>query len=103
MACVVILMENCISYPELVILSDGEIAFNVVDIPLRTLASLKKSTDNTRLLGLRKKLAQVLNVPGIRTSLPSASVILYDPGLVTLVTMNGPSHLEYNLYSPVSS
>ena len=65
-ACVVILMENCISYPELVKLLDGEIAFNVVDIPLRTLASLKKSTDNTKLLGSRKKLAQVLDVPGIR-------------------------------------
>ena len=65
-ACVVILMENCISYPELVMLSDRKIAFNVVDIPLRTLASLKKSTDNTRLLGSRKKLAQVLDVPGIR-------------------------------------
>ena len=64
-ACVVILMENCISYPELVMLSDGEIAFNVVDIPLRTLASLKKSTDNTRLLGSREKLAQVLDVSGI--------------------------------------
>ena len=59
-------MENCISYPELVMLLDGEIAFNVVDIPLRTLASLKKSTDNTRLLGSRKKLAQVLDVPGIQ-------------------------------------
>ena len=65
-ACVVILMENCISYPELVMLSDKEISFNVVDIPLRTLASLKKSTDNTRLLGSRKKLVQVLDVPGIR-------------------------------------
>ena len=65
-ACVIILMENYISYPELVMLSDGEIAFNVVDIPLRTLASLKKSTDNTRLLGSRKKLAQVLDVLGIR-------------------------------------
>ena len=65
-ACVVILMENCISYPELVMLLDGEIAFNVVDIPLRTLASLKKSTDNTRLLGSRKKLAQVLDILGIR-------------------------------------
>ena len=65
-ACVVILMENCISYPELVMLLDGEIAFNVVDIPLRTLASLKKSTDNTRLLGSRIKLAQVLDVLGIR-------------------------------------
>ena len=66
MACVVILMENCISYPELVMLSDGEIAFNVVDIPLRTLASLKKSTDNTRLLGSRVELAQVLNIPRIQ-------------------------------------
>ena len=65
-ACVVILMENCISYPELVMLSDGEIAFNVVDMPLRTLASLKKSTDNTRLLGSRIKPEQVLDVPGIR-------------------------------------
>ena len=64
-ACVVILMENCISYPELVMLSDGEIAFNVVDIPLRTLALLKIPTDSTRLLGSRKKLAQVLNVLGI--------------------------------------
>ena len=65
-ACVVILMQKCISYHELEMLSDGEIAFNVVDMPLRTLASLKKSTDNTRLLGSRKKLAQVLNVLGIR-------------------------------------
>ena len=65
-ACVVILMENCISYPELGMLSNGEIAFNVVDMPLRTLASLKKSTDNTRLLGSRIKPAQVLDVPGIR-------------------------------------
>ena len=65
-ACVVILMENYISYPELEMLSDGEIAFNVVDMPLRTLASLKKSTYNTRLLGSRIKPAQVLDVPGIR-------------------------------------
>ena len=65
-ACVVILMENCISYPELGMLSDGEIAFNVVDMPLRTLASLKKSTNNTKLLESRKKLGQVLDVPGIR-------------------------------------
>ena len=64
--CVVILMVNCISYPELVMLSDGEIAFKVVDIPLRTLASLKKSTDNTKFLGSRIKPAQVLDVPGIR-------------------------------------
>ena len=59
-------MENYISYSELVMLSDGEIAFNVVDILLRTLAVLKKSTNSTRLLGSRKKLTQVLNVPGIR-------------------------------------
>ena len=65
-ACVVILMENCISYLELGMLSDGEIAFNVVDMPLRTLASLKKSTDNTKFLGSRIKPAQVLDVPGIR-------------------------------------
>ena len=65
-ACVVILIENCISYLELVMLSDGEIAFNVVDILLRTLASLKKSIDNTRLLGSKIKPAQVLDVPGIR-------------------------------------
>ena len=65
-ACVVILMENYISYPELGMLSGGKIAFNVVDMPLRTLASLKKSIDNTRLLGSRIKLAQVLDVPGIR-------------------------------------
>ena len=65
-ACVVILMENYISYPELGMLSDGEIAFNVVDMPLSTLASLKKSIDNTRLLGSRIKLTQVLDVPGIR-------------------------------------
>ena len=58
-------MQNCISYHELEMLSDGEIAFNVVDISLRDLASLKKSTDNTRLLGSRKKLVQVLDVPGI--------------------------------------
>ena len=64
-ACVVIQMENCISYPEQVMLSDGEIAFNVVDIPLMTLASLKKSTVDTRLLGSRIKLAQVLDVPEI--------------------------------------
>ena len=69
-AYVVILMENCISYLELVMLSDGEISFNVVDIPLRTLASLKKSTDNTRLLGSRIKLAQMLDVPGIRYLIP---------------------------------
>ena len=47
-------------------LSAREIAFNVVDMPVKTLALLKKSTDNTRLLGSRKKLAKVLNVPGIR-------------------------------------
>ena len=60
------MMENCISYLELVMLSDGEIAFNVVDIPLRTHASLKKSTDITILLRSRIELAQVLNIIGIR-------------------------------------
>ena len=59
-------MENRISYSELVMLSDGEITFNVVDIALRTLVSLKKSTNHTRLLGSRIKLAQVLDVPAIR-------------------------------------
>ena len=66
MACVVILMENCVSYPGLVMLSDREIVFNVVDIPEKTLALLKKSADITILLGSRIELAQVLNIPGIR-------------------------------------
>ena len=65
-ACVVTLMENCISYPELVMLSDGEIVFNVVDIPEKTLALLKKSADITILLGSRIELPQVLNILGIR-------------------------------------
>ena len=65
-ACVVILMENCVSYPGLVMLSDREIVFNVVDIPEKTLALLKKSADITILLGSRIKLAQVLNILGIR-------------------------------------
>ena len=65
-ACVVILMENCVSYPGLVMLSDREIIFNVVDILVKTLALLKKSTDITILLGSRIELAQVLNIPGIR-------------------------------------
>ena len=47
-------------------LSDGEIAFNVVDIPEKTLALLKKSADITISLGSRIELAQVLDVPGIR-------------------------------------
>ena len=64
-ACVVILMENCVSYPGLVMLSAREIAFNVVDMPVNTLALLKKSTDITILLGSRVELAQVLNIPGI--------------------------------------
>ena len=80
-------MENCVSYPELVMLSDREIAFNVVDMPIRTLTLLRKSTDTTKLLGSGIKLAQVLD----------------EPGLVTLVTMKGPSHLEFNLCNPVSS
>ena len=65
-ACVVVLMENCVSYPGLVMLLDREIAFNVVDMPVKTLALLKKSTDITTLLGSRIELAQVLNIPGIR-------------------------------------
>ena len=65
-ACVVILMENCVSYPGLVMLSAREIAFNVVDMPVKTLALLKKSTDITILLGSRVELAQVLNILGIR-------------------------------------
>ena len=65
-ACVVILMENCVSYPVLVMLSAREITFNVVDMLVKTLALLKKSTDITILLGSRIELAQVLNIPGIR-------------------------------------
>ena len=65
-ACVVFLMENCVSYPGLVMLSDREIVYNVVDILVKTLALLKKSTDITILLGSRIELAQVLNIPGIR-------------------------------------
>ena len=65
-ACVVFLMENCASYPGLVILSDREIILNVVDILVKTLALLKKSTDITILLRSRIELAQVLNIPGIR-------------------------------------
>ena len=64
-ACVVGLMENCVSYPGLVTLSDREIVFNVVDILVKTLALLKKSTDITMLLGSRIKSAQVLDIPGI--------------------------------------
>ena len=64
-ACVVILMENYVSYPGLVIPSDREIVFNVVDIPEKTLALLKKSADITILLGSRIELAQVLNIPRI--------------------------------------
>ena len=65
-ACVVVLMENCVSYPGLVMLSDREIAFNVVDKPVKTLILLRKSTDITILLGSKIELAQVLNIPGIR-------------------------------------
>ena len=65
-ACVVIQMENCVCYPGLVMLSDREIVFNVVDILLKTLALLKKSTDITILLRSRIELAQVLNILGIR-------------------------------------
>ena len=65
-ACLVILMENYVSYPGLVMPSDREIVFNVVDIPEKTLALLKKSADITISLGSRIELAQVLDVPGIR-------------------------------------
>ena len=64
-ACVVILVENCVSYPGLVMLSDREIAFNVVDMPIKILTLLKKSTDTTKLFGSGIKLAQVLDVLGI--------------------------------------
>ena len=62
-ACVVILMENCVSCRELVMLSDRKIAFNVVDMPVKALALLKKSSDITILLGSRIELAQVVNIP----------------------------------------
>ena len=65
-ACVVFLMENYVSYPGLVMLSDREIVFNVVDILVMTLALLKKSTDITILLGSRVELVQVVNILGIR-------------------------------------
>ena len=65
-ACVVILMENCVSYPGLVMLSATEFAFNVVNMPVKTLALLKKSTDITILLGSRVELVQVVNILGIR-------------------------------------
>ena len=65
-ACVVILMENYVSYPGLVMPSDREIVFNIVDIAEKTLALLKKSVDITILLGSRIELAQVLNIPRIR-------------------------------------
>ena len=50
-------MENCVSYPGLVMLSDREITFNIVDILVKTLALLKKSTNITILLGSRIELA----------------------------------------------
>ena len=65
MACVVILMENYVNYPGLMILSDIEISFKVVDMLVKTLVLLKKSTDITILLGSRIEFAQVLDVPGI--------------------------------------
>ena len=65
-ACVVFLMENYVSYPKLLMLSDREIVFNVVDILVKTLALLKKSTNITVLLGSRIELVQVLNIPRIR-------------------------------------
>ena len=47
-------------------LLDKEVAFNVADMPVRILTLLKGSTDATKLLGSRIKLAQVLDVLGIR-------------------------------------
>ena len=64
-ACVVILMKNCVSYLGLVMLSDIEITFKVVDMLVKTLILLKKSTDITILLGSRIEFAQVLDIPGI--------------------------------------
>ena len=64
-AWVVILMENCVSSPELVILSDIEISFKEVDMLVKTLVLLKKSTDITILLGSRIQFVQVLDILGI--------------------------------------
>ena len=47
-------------------LLDREITFNIVDILVKTLALLKKSTNITVLIGSRIELAQVLNIPKIR-------------------------------------
>ena len=47
-------------------LLDREITFNIVDILVKTLALLKKSTDITILLGSRVELVQVVNILGIR-------------------------------------
>ena len=85
---IVILTENCVSYPEQVIrvimnlwrlswlektfwrvVGDGaarlKTAFNVVEKLMKTLALLKRSTDITMLLGSRIKSAQVFNILGI--------------------------------------
>ena len=64
-ACVVILMENYVSYPGLMILSDIEISFKEVVMLVKTLVLLKKSTDITILLGSRIEFAQVLDIPRI--------------------------------------
>ena len=64
-ACEDILMENYVSYPGQVMLSDIEITFKVVAMLVKTLVLLKKSTDITILHGSRIEFAQVLNIPGI--------------------------------------
>ena len=65
-ACVVVLKENYVSYPEEVMLSVWKTAFEVVDILAKSFALLEKSTYITMLLGSRIEHAQVLNIPGIR-------------------------------------
>ena len=86
-ACIVIPMENYVSYPERVIqlvlicidypgwknfwrvvrddVARLKTAFNIVEKLMKTLALLKRSTDITMLLGSRIKSAQVFNIPGI--------------------------------------
>ena len=87
-ACIVIPMENCVSYPKQVIkvgmnlwrlswlqkpfwrvVQDDVVrlktASNVVEQLIETLALLKRSTNITMLLGSRIKSVQVLNVPEI--------------------------------------
>jgi len=87
-ACIVIPMENCVSYPKQVypvrmnlwrlswlgktfwrVVEDGvarlKTAFNVVKKLMKTLTLLKRSTNITMLLGSRIKSMQVFNIPEI--------------------------------------